>query len=291
MLPLLPKQIAVAFFCCFCLQCTSASYASAPAKQKDYFLTITFHNAPYGTVDALLPGHKTSLLLGRVLQRAQSIQYTREKINVGSIYGTTHSGFTLATGTHASIHFAYFCSPATHKPNTCIATDLHLNQSILKQIFHQQPPQAMLMQHGTVFAFPADYLPAYNDTIAVRIPLPPNSPLPGMLQNYANAYAAAASKRARLWRLPVVNGIVTVHTRLPAREPDPIYAVAFLIDNSTYDLRNVAPYRFRWNSRKAQDGEHILEVDALNQTGKVITRKVTLVLVQNHLQQPSPQLH
>ncbi len=285
MVRILFSQTVVAFFFCFCLQ-----QAAAPAKQNSDFLTITFQNTRYGAVDALLPNHQTPILIGRVLSLARNIQHMRIKMNANSIYGTTHSGFSIATGAHTGIQFALFCSPPARKPDTTVATDLHMNTDVMKQLLHQ-PEQAGLMQHNTLLAFPNGYQPAYGDIIAIQIPVTPKSSLPGMLQMYAKQYAAAAAERAKLWHLPIVNGLVTVNARLPDNEPDHIYAVAFLIDDATYDLRNIAPYQFRWNSRKAPDGEHTLEVDALDQAGSVITRQVTLVLVQNHLQQPSAQLH
>ncbi len=75
------------------------------------------------------------------------------------------------------------------------------------------------------------------------------------------------------------SGTLTVEARLPASLQSA--AVTFLLDGVPMALLNRKPYRVVWDTRDWQDGEHLIEVRALDERGILVTRTKRLVYVIN----------
>ena len=95
------------------------------------------------------------------------------------------------------------------------------------------------------------------------------------------AYTTQSIARARQERRSIVSGTLNLKAKLPEGEPDPIAYVTYAIDSRMVSTQNVAPFTFDWDTRQTTDGEHVVEVRALNRNGHMITQKRALVVVQN----------
>lgn len=101
------------------------------------------------------------------------------------------------------------------------------------------------------------------------------------IQALGQAYAAQSLARALQEHRTLFSGTLTLKAKLPAGEPDPIAYVTYAIDNHLVSVQNVAPFDYEWDTRQAVDGEHVIEIRALNRNRHVITSQRKLVIVQN----------
>ena len=95
------------------------------------------------------------------------------------------------------------------------------------------------------------------------------------------AYLAQSLVRARQEHRPVVAGVLNLKAKLPPGEPDPIAYVTYVVDGQIVSSQNVPPFNFEWDTRHETEGEHLVEVRALNRNNHVITSKRALLIVQN----------
>ena len=95
------------------------------------------------------------------------------------------------------------------------------------------------------------------------------------------AYMAQSLSHARQEHRPIVSGVLSLKAKLPAGEPDPIAYVVYVVDNQIVSSQNVPPFQLEWDTRRETEGEHLVEVRALNRNGHPITSKRTLLVVQN----------
>ena len=95
------------------------------------------------------------------------------------------------------------------------------------------------------------------------------------------AYMAQSLARARQEHRPIASGILSLKAKLPLGEPDPIAYVVYVVDNQIVSSQNVPPFQLEWDTRHESEGEHLVEVRALNRNGHPITSKRTLLVVQN----------
>ena len=97
------------------------------------------------------------------------------------------------------------------------------------------------------------------------------------------AYFAQSLAHAKQEHRPVVSGVLSLKAKLPEGEPDPISFVLYVVDNQIVSSQNVPPFQFEWDTRREAEGEHLVEVRALNRNSHVITTKRALLVVQNKL--------
>jgi hypothetical protein len=88
---------------------------------------------------------------------------------------------------------------------------------------------------------------------------------------YSSASAAAGTK--------VVSGTLTINVVLK----DSVGAsyVTVLVDGQTMAITNSAPYAYDWDTCTSTDGVHTIEVRGQDDSGSVISRKATQVVVKN----------
>ena len=99
------------------------------------------------------------------------------------------------------------------------------------------------------------------------------------IRRLAADYDAFARERMKTdGRRPTI-GNLTVEARLPHTVPSA--AVTFLLDGVPMALLNRPPYRVKWDTRDWQNGEHLIEVRALDERGVVVTSTKRLVYVDN----------
>ncbi len=99
--------------------------------------------------------------------------------------------------------------------------------------------------------------------------------MPGLAASY-DSYVRDAMKAEG--RRPTTAKL-TLEARLPASVRSA--AVTFLLDGVPMALLNRPPYRVVWDTRDWQNGEHLIEVRALDERGLLVTRTKRLVYVAN----------
>jgi hypothetical protein len=96
-----------------------------------------------------------------------------------------------------------------------------------------------------------------------------------MAGDYRSAAVAALRERGS----KPTTGRLTLSANLQAGLS--VAAVTFLLDTVPVALLNRPPYRVVWDTRDWQDGEHMVEVRALDARGGILTRSKALVFVAN----------
>jgi hypothetical protein len=76
-----------------------------------------------------------------------------------------------------------------------------------------------------------------------------------------------------------VSGELTVRGEL-APDEDP-GAVTFLVDGSIAGIQNRPPYVMKLDTRQWTNGEHLIEVRAVDRSGGKLTHRRALVVVEN----------
>lgn len=89
---------------------------------------------------------------------------------------------------------------------------------------------------------------------------------------YSSASAAAGAK--------VVSGILTINALL--KQSVAASYVTIVVDGQTLAITNSAPYAYDWDTSKAPDGVHTIEVQGHDDSGNIVSRKSTQVVVKNN---------
>lgn len=111
----------------------------------------------------------------------------------------------------------------------------------------------------------------------------PRAVVEARLTAAAANYAASAVARAKAAGETIVSGTLLVKAKLPGGEPDPIAGVLYSVDDDTVAAQNAPPYAYSWDTHRAENGEHVVEVRALSSGGATITRSRALIVVENPL--------
>lgn len=142
------------------------------------------------------------------------------------------------------------------------------------------------LRHGVIVnghpvSMAAGYSPSEGDTLLLAA-TPPSSSLSrfaAAVESAATAYQAAVEERLQRSGQKPVTGYLTVTARSPSSLGHA--TVVFLMDGAPLALINRPPYTVRWDTRSWSDGEHLIEVRALDATGAIVTRSKQLIVVRN----------
>ncbi|MBM3494676.1 MAG: hypothetical protein FJX72_10245 [Armatimonadetes bacterium] len=150
----------------------------------------------------------------------------------------------------------------------------------LSRFVASRPTTVSLLAAGRPTPVYVGYVPSDGDCILLEpAPSDPSHLSDRTLQQMADQYKehSLASLRARGGK--PTSGKLTVAANLSALSSQPS-AVLFLLDGVPVALHNRPPYRVVWDTRDWQDGEHMIEVRALDERGAILTRSKTLVFVK-----------
>lgn len=126
-----------------------------------------------------------------------------------------------------------------------------------------------------IFAGDGDRSKVHTGVTAIRIRFPvyDQAYLAARLKASARRYATASGKSQ------IVSGVLTVNARLINH--DRVMFVAFYIDGDLRCMSNSQPFQYDWDTTTVPDGEHEIEVRALDSAGGVISKTVSRVIVSN----------
>ena len=312
------KHLFLLFAAALSLGSFSASRAQqaggeASAVRETYSLRV--ENVLFGRIEISLDRGGHLILIGRVLRPA--VQMTTEKAATtpGTVVRGQSEGivFAVAPGRVMKLlpapvpgkpgRFGKRAAPAPGPAG--IVTDIPWGKSLFAELVPPAgTPVRVIAETSRESPFPADYLPAVEDlfVLHVRLPLPAGAngqtdaqrdealreTVRVQVTALQKEYAAGAVARARSAGRKVVAGTLTLRALLPEGEPDPITAVTYMLDGRFIAAQDTAPFVYPWNTRNVEDGEHVLEIRAVNRNARPVTRMRALVVVQNQPPTPAP---
>ncbi len=247
-------------------------------------ISIEIDNSQFGTIRFFKGSTKTGSIIGRVLKPATNLLRSKLRSDVSEVAINTGRVVVIETAKNEEIRIVSNPDhPELRASESTIITDLPAGKGIFNLVIN---PEGTTVQTGALnqmTLLPSDYIPAIGDHIYLVAKLTTSEELKAisLLNSLAKQYSEDCLQRAHFWHRTVVNGTLMASAILPKGEPDPIAAVQFIVDGDIEDLKNTPPFQFSWNSRKALNGEHVLEIDALDQEGNIITSKRMLVVVEN----------
>ena len=280
-----------------------AGESAAPAPAETYSLRV--ENVLYGRVEISLDRGRHQILVGRVLRPGVQTGSEKAAKAPGTVLRGGEAGvaFAIAPGKGMKLLPAppgKTARAGKKAPPTPpgIGTDIPAGTGLFGDLV---PPAGasvgVIADTPRESPFPADYLPALEDVFVfhVRLPLPPavgtqteaerDSALRERVRvevtALQKAYAAGAVARARSAGRRIVSGTVTLRAQLPEGEPDPITAVTYMLDGRFIAAQDTAPFVYSWNTRNVEEGEHVLEIRAVNRNARPVTQIRALVVVQN----------
>lgn len=254
-------------------------------------VSIEIDNSQFGEIQFFAGSSKTGTLIGRVLKPAT--QLTKSKLRNSESEVGINAGHVVVISPSKNEEFRIVSNPehpALKAPPSTIITDLPKGKGIFNPAIDPEGTTVHLNVLNQLTLLPSNYIPTTGDHIYLVANLTASEELNAVkqLDGLAKQYSAACIQRAHLWHRTIVTGTLKASAILPKGEPDPIAAVQFTVDGDIEDLKNTPPYLFSWDSRIAKNGEHILEIDALDQEGNIITNKRMLVVVDNGENPPPP---
>lgn len=248
---------------------------------------------------------KTYLLLGRVGRPATLVGADRSAIAPGMVIRSGSEGMAISLGNQRLLKL--LPKPMGTNPKLApwgLYTNIPAHESLFGAL--RPPVGTKVLLPLTAYNRSGSSIPQQGDRFEFLVFLPPpasfedSQPTDIRQRNWrlevahkllqaAQAYADSTMARASAAHRTVVSGILTIRANLPPGEPDPIVFVRFLVDGQVVQLSNIPPFVCQWDTRQAPNGEHVVEVDALDKEGKVVTQTRALVVVENlpHLQEPS----
>lgn len=96
-----------------------------------------------------------------------------------------------------------------------------------------------------------------------------------------DAYLQDSLARAMQEKRTLIDGTLKLKAKLPTNEPDPIMFVTYTVDGRFIATQNVAPFDCDLNTRTLANGEHVIEIRALNRNTRLVTLKRSLITVWN----------
>lgn len=288
----------------------AAREPAAALAMETYRLRV--ENVLYGRVEISLDRGGHTILIGRVLRPTVKTTVEKAVTTPGIVLRGQSEGVAFCTATGRVMKLLPASVPgrparpgkrAAPAP-VGILTDIPRGKGLFADLL---PPAGtavrVLSDTPREAAFPEGYTPAIEDVFVfhVRLPLPAadadrtdaqreetlRESVRTEVTALQSAYAAGAVARARKAGRKIVAGTLTLRALLPPGEPDPITAVTYMVDGRFMAAQDTAPFVYPWNTRNVEEGEHVVEIRAVNRNTRPVTQVRVLVVVQNNPPPPA----
>jgi hypothetical protein len=259
--------------------------SAVPAQEIEAF-RLQVANSAQGAVELSTDGGKTWLLVARVARPALVVGAGAQS-SAPEVQSSGNEGFTVGAGAGKLIWFVPD-SILNEKNKGAILVNVPSTSALFKDFM----PAMGSKVHQVVNKSPTEgftaspYAPKDGDVLQVWSPRSanPRDKLAEYAQDAARYYRERAVARLRAIGRKPTSGLLTVTARLrPGDEPS---AVTFLLDGAVSGIMNHSPFTMHFDTREWVNGEHAVEVRALNAAGIIISRTRTLVVVENSAQSP-----
>lgn len=236
-------------------------------------------NSLHGPVEISVDRGKTWMLVARVTRRATETAGNGSS-QLPMVERAGAHGLAFGVGQGKLLRLLPD-NPQARIDRTAIYINVRPGATLFKRLL--PPPGSPVQQelNRRPQPLPAGYSPQDNDVLlltATRSDIPPDK-LPEYVREAAERYKAEAFARLRKQGRKPATGILTINARLAPG--DTASAVTFLLNGDVSAILNHPPYAMRWDTRAWPDGEHLIEVRALDQAGAVLTQAKKLVVVNN----------
>jgi hypothetical protein len=278
-------RAAQALACLLCLISPAAARAqqeggsNSPETQPAEAFRLRIVNAPLGPVEVSADRGKNWLLVARVLRPATE-SAPGATISLPSVERSSPQGMAFGIGGKRLLRLLPD-NEAARRDLAAILVNVKSDDPLFKSLL--PPVGAAVQQEVNRRPLPliSGYSPRENDALqilAARSETPMDR-LAVLFREAAESYRQAALARMRAQGKSPTTGTLTVVARLhPTEKPA---MVTFHLDGNMIAMLNRSPFTLRWNTRDWPNGEHLLEVRALDTNGTVLTFTRTLVVVDN----------
>lgn len=170
-------------------------------------------------------------------------------------------------------------TPANRRDPSAILLNVPAKGVFFRELLPPVGAPVERVERGRVQPWQPGYDPQDGDTLQIVAPRTDAAPerVADSVRDAADRYLEMAVARLK-GRRPTT-GMLTVAARLA--EGENAKAVTFLVDGEVRGIVNSPPYEARWDTRTWADGEHLIEVRALDENGATLTQTRTLVVVKN----------
>ncbi len=263
-------------------------------------LLLRVENIALGRIEVSVDGGAHYRLAGRVTQAAKIPDVDRSADRAGVVLRSGGDGLAFAVAPGQALKLFPRPAPRVRKkrgktfviPAAQEKSGIYTNLLAKSGVFGEFVPlrgAAVRFQSdtGRVQPFPENFNTDERNVFVFTLNTPPfsatdrDATAQAKLNSLADAYDAAAVVRARAAHCAIVSGVWTLRAKLPAGEPDPIVYVSYLVDDDTVATQNTAPFSFGWDTKIVPNGEHLIEIRALNRSGNLVTHVRALVVVDN----------
>ena len=303
-------KFRITLLCCLLCACDfavcraqDADASPRPTPDTQSPLLLRVENIPMGRVEASADGGAHYRLVGRVTKSAKQPDVDRGADKAGLVLRSGAEGLAFAVAPGQALKL--FPLPVPHiqkkrgktfiiptpQEKSGIYTDLPAKTGIFGAL---RPGRGSSVQvesdAGRPQSFPDVFTTDERNVFVFTLtapempnPKPPINPptFREQLETLSNAYDAGALARARAAHRLIVSGVWTLHAKLPLNEPDPIVYVSYMVDDDTVATQNTPPFSFGWDTKIVPNGEHMVEIRALNSLGALVTHVRALVVVDN----------
>ncbi len=235
----------------------------------------------HGAVQVSVDGGGTWLLIARV-SRPTTGASPNAPSDAREVLRSNRYGMAFGAGNRREIRVL----PDTahnRKSGGSILLNVPMTAAVFKDFLPPagSPARIVPSSRAEAIPMPASYYPKDEDVLEFAAPRTPSVPekLPVYARDAAQFYLQRCLAKLRAAGRKPVNGTLFVSAKLkPGDQPN---AVTFLHEGAVAGIMNTAPFSMRWDTKEWPDGEHLIEVRALDKGGGVLSRSKALVVVQN----------
>jgi hypothetical protein len=258
---------------------------SAPtpdAPQAAFHLRIA--NTTHGAVQLSVDGGMSWLLVARVTRPVTSTAPGAES-SERLVLRSNRYGMAFGAGNRRQIRVLPDI-PVNAKTEGAILLNVPATAAVFKDFLPPSGTPVRIINGGRTEALPLPeaYYPKDEDVLEFVSPRTAATPekLADYAKDAADFYLQRSLARLRASGKKPVTGTLLVTAKLkPGDQPN---AVTFLHEGQVAGIMNTSPFSMRWDTRAWKDGEHLVEVRALDKGGGILSRSKALVVVQNAAQ-------
>ncbi len=269
--------VAIRWVCAVLVAACLALAAAGGRCEEEGGYRLRIQNSVLGPVEASADGGKSWLLVARVA-RPLGRSAREAGASLTTVLRTSPHGMALGLGIERVIKVLPDTA-ANRRDAAAILLNIPASGVFFRELLPPVGSPVQRVQRGQAEAWQPGYDPQDGDALLFVAPAGGSSDprLADHARDAAERYLEMAI--ARLKGKAPTTGSLTVVAKLADGESP--RAVTFLLDGAVRAIVNAAPFEVRWNTREWEDGEHLVEVRALDGNGAVLTQTRALVVVQN----------
>src|SRR5687768_16694306 len=258
----------------------SAAQEQPPTPPQAAF-HLRIANTTHGAVQVSVDGGATWLLIARVNRPALTAS-PGAATDAREVLRTNRYGMAFGIGKRREIRVLPD-NPVNRKTGCSILLNVPVTAAAFKDFLPPagSPVRIVPSARSEAIPLPEAYYPKDEDVLEFVAPRTSATPekLAVYARDAADFYLQRCLAKLRASGGKPVNGTLFVSAKLkPGDQPN---AVTFLHEGAVAGIMNTPPFSMRWDTREWQDGEHLIEVRALDKGGGILSRSKALVVVQN----------